>query len=152
MRHFNIRRALAFVLALELIATGSGSAAQSGQKPVAESGHSVQIPIQQVTLKNGLRIVLSEDHAAPTVSLCITFDVGSRNELPGHTGFAHLFEHMMFQGSQNVGKGEHLILVRVNGGDLNGSTNEKSTNYFDRCAVKQRVIGVFLASDRKQGP
>jgi len=91
MRHFNIRRALAFVLALGLIAPGSGSAAQSGQKPVAESADSVQIPIQQVTLKNGLRIVLSEDHAAPTVSLCITFDVGSRNELPGHTGFCASF-------------------------------------------------------------
>ena len=68
--------------------------------------------------------MLSEDHAAPTVSLCITYDVGSRNELPGHTGFAHLFEHMMFQGSQNVGKGEHLILVRVNGGDVNGTTSD----------------------------
>jgi len=57
----------------------------------------MQIPIQQLTLKNGLRVVLSEDHAAPTVSLCVTFDVGSRNEQLGHTGFAHLFEHMMFQ-------------------------------------------------------
>src|SRR5258707_4813402 len=148
MRHFNIRRALAFVLALELIATGSGSAAQSGQKPVAESGHSVQIPIQQVTLKNGLRIVLSEDHAAPTVSLCITFDVGSRNELPGHTGFAHLFEHMMFQGSQNVGKGEHLILVRVNGGDVNGTTSEDSTNYYERVPANQLDMALFLESDR----
>src|SRR5882672_2162317 len=149
MRHFNIRRALAFVLALELIAAGSGSAAQTGQKPAeAESGHSVQIPIQQVTLKNGLRIVLSEDHAAPTVSLCITFDVGSRNELPGHTGFAHLFEHMMFQGSQNVGKGEHLILVRVNGGDVNGTTNEDSTNYYERVPANQLDMALFLESDR----
>jgi len=58
----------------------------------------IRIPIQQITLKNGLRVILSEDHAAPTVSVCVTYDVGSRNELPGHTGFAHLFEHMMFQG------------------------------------------------------
>jgi len=126
MRHFNIRRALDLSWRWAY-RTWFGVSRTIGQKPVAESGHSVQIPIQQVTLKNGLRIVLSEDAAAPTVSLCITFDVGSRNELPGHTGFAHLFEHMMFQGSQNVGKGEHLILVRVNGGDVNGTTNEDST-------------------------
>jgi zinc protease len=108
----------------------------------------VQIPIQQVTLKNGLRVVLSEDHAAPTVSLCITYDVGSRNELPGHTGFAHLFEHMMFQGSQNVGKGEHLILVRVNGGDVNGTTTNDSTNYFERVPANQLDMALFLESDR----
>ena len=149
MRHFDIRRALGFVLALGLIASGPGAAAQTGQKPAeAASGHSVQIPIQQVTLKNGLRVVLSEDHAAPTVSLCITFDVGSRNELPGHTGFAHLFEHMMFQGSQNVGKGEHLILVRVNGGDVNGTTNEDSTNYYERVPENQLDMALFLESDR----
>jgi zinc protease len=108
----------------------------------------LQIPIQQVTLKNGLRVVLSEDHAAPTVSLCITYDVGSRNELPGHTGFAHLFEHMMFQGSQNVGKGEHLILVRVNGGDVNGTTTNDSTNYFERVPANQLDMALFLESDR----
>ena len=90
----------------------------------AATAQEVKIPIEQYTLKNGLRVVLSEDHAAPTVSLCITYDVGSRNELPGHTRFAHLFEHMMFQGSENVGKGEHLLLVHVNGGDVNGTTNE----------------------------
>jgi secreted Zn-dependent insulinase-like peptidase len=108
----------------------------------------VQIPIEQFTLKNGLRVVLSEDHAAPTVSLCITYDVGSRNELPGHTGFAHLFEHMMFQGSQNVGKGEHLILVRVNGGDVNGTTSDDSTNYYERVPANQLDMALFLESDR----
>ena len=92
--------------------------------------------------------MLSEDHAAPTVSLCITYDVGSRNELAGHTGFAHLFEHMMFQGSQNVGKGEHLILVRVNGGDVNGTTNDDSTNYFERVPANQLDMALFLESDR----
>src|SRR5579872_5677123 len=95
---------------------------------ITVAAQEVKIPIEQYTLKNGLRVVLSEDHSAPTVSLCVTYDVGSRNELPGHTGFAHLFEHMMFQGSQNVGKGEHLILVQVNGGDVNGTTTAESTN------------------------
>jgi zinc protease len=92
--------------------------------------------------------VLSEDHAAPTVSLCITYDVGSRNELAGHTGFAHLFEHMMFQGSENVGKGEHMILVQVNGGDVNGTTTQDSTNYYERVPANQLDMALFLESDR----
>jgi hypothetical protein len=112
------------------------------------SSQEVKIPIEQYTLKNGLRVVLSEDHAAPTVSLCITYDVGSRNELTGHTGFAHLFEHMMFQGSENVGKGEHLIMVRVNGGDVNGTTTDDSTNYYERVPANQLDMALFLESDR----
>jgi zinc protease len=116
--------------------------------PAASPVQQLQIPIQQFTLKNGLRVVLSEDHAAPTVSLCVTFDVGSRNELPGHTGFAHLFEHMMFQGSENVGKGEHLIMVSVNGGDVNGTTGDDSTNYYERVPANQLDMALFLESDR----
>lgn len=117
-------------------------------RAVAPSDRQVQIPIQQFTLKNGLRVVLSEDHAAPTVSLCITYDVGSRNEQAGRTGFAHLFEHMMFQGSENVGKGEHLILVQVNGGDVNGSTSDDATNYYERVPANQLDMALFLESDR----
>ena len=149
MKFLTMRIALGPFLALALVATGPARAAQTGKKPAdAASIRSVQIPIEQVTLKNGLRVVLSEDHAAPTVSLCVTFDVGSRNELSGHTGFAHLFEHMMFQGSQNVGKGEHLILVRVNGGDVNGTTSEDSTNYYERVPANQLDMALFLESDR----
>src|SRR5258708_3658660 len=136
-------------LALGVAATGPARAARAGQRPAdAKPARSVQIPIQQVTLKNGLRVVLSEDHAAPTVSVCVTFDAGYRNEESGHTGFAHLFEHMMFQGSQNVGKGEHLILVRVNGGDVNGTTNDDSTNYYERVPANQLDMALFLESDR----
>ena len=116
--------------------------------PAAAPAAELKIPIQQFTLKNGLRVVLSEDHAAPTVSLCLTYDVGSRNEQPGHTGFAHLFEHMMFQGSENVGKGEHLILVEVNGGNVNGTTSNDSTNYFERVPANQLDMALFLESDR----
>jgi len=68
-------------------------------------------------LKNGLRVILSEDHAAPTYSIAVTYNAGSRDERDGRTGFAHLFEHMMFQGSQNVGKGEHFVLIENNGGE-----------------------------------
>jgi zinc protease len=120
----------------------------SAANPARRVAPPTLIPIQQITLKNGLRVVLSEDHAAPTVSVCITYDTGSRNEQPGHTGFAHLFEHMMFQGSQNVGKGEHLILVRVNGGDVNGTTSKDTTNYFERVPANQLDMALFLESDR----
>src|SRR5580693_4178893 len=65
----------------------------------ADTAAAFRIPIKQVTLKNGLRVILSEDHTAPTYSICVDYNVGSRNERPGRTGFAHLFEHMMFQGS-----------------------------------------------------
>ena len=95
--HTNIHRILGLLLPLGIAATGPAGAAPAPAD--AARTRDVQIPIQQITLKNGLRVVLSEDHAAPTVSLCVTFDVGSRNEQAGHTGFAHLFEHMMFQGS-----------------------------------------------------
>jgi zinc protease len=146
MKRFIFRCTAGLILTLAIVA---GTAVASPQKlPPGAVVWGVRIPIQQFTLKNGLRVVLSEDHAAPTVSLCITYDVGSRNELPGHTGFAHLFEHMMFQGSQNVGKGEHLILVRVNGGDVNGTTNEDSTNYFERVPANQLDMALFLESDR----
>src|SRR5713226_2346245 len=108
----------------------------------------LQIPIQQYKLDNGLRVVLSEDHSAPTYSISITYNVGSHNERQGRTGFAHLFEHMMFQGSQNVGKGEHMILVETNGGDLNGATPEDRTNYFEAFAANQLDLGLFLEADR----
>jgi zinc protease len=144
--HTSIHRILGLLLALGIAATDPAGAAQAPAD--AARTRDVRIPIQQITLKNGLRVVLSEDHAAPTVSLCVTFDVGSRNEQAGHTGFAHLFEHMMFQGSQNVGKGEHLILVRVNGGDVNGTTSEDSTNYYERVPANQLDMALFLESDR----
>src|SRR5262245_46881327 len=80
------------------------------------------VSFKDLKLENGLRVILAEDHAAPTYSISITYNVGSRDERQGRTGFAHLFEHMMFQGSENVGKGEHFILIDNNGGGLNGTT------------------------------
>jgi zinc protease len=114
----------------------------------AEARSAAKIPIQQYKLKNGLRVVLSEDHSAPTYSICVTYDVGSRDEKAGHTGFAHLFEHMMFQGSENVGKGEHFILIENNGGGMNGTTNSDRTNYFETLPANQLDLGLFLESDR----
>jgi zinc protease len=99
-------------------------------------------------LSNGLRVIIAADHSAPVFAISITYNVGSRNERPGRTGFAHLFEHMMFQGSKNVGKGEHMILVENNGGAMNGTTNEDRTNYFEMLPKNQLDLALFLESDR----
>ncbi|MGH7767783.1 MAG: M16 family metallopeptidase [Candidatus Binatia bacterium] len=112
------------------------------------SAKAVEVPFQEYRLKNGLRVILSEDHAAPTYSICVTYNVGSRDERPGRTGFAHLFEHMMFQGSKNVGKGEHFILILNNGGSANGTTNADRTNYFETLPANQLELGLFLEADR----
>ncbi len=112
-----------------------------------ESG-TVEIPFQEFKLDNGLRVILSEDHSAPTYSICVTYNAGSRDERRGRTGFAHLFEHMMFQGSENVGKGEHFILIENNGGDMNGTTNADRTNYYEALPSNQLDLGLFLEADR----
>ncbi len=99
-------------------------------------------------LENGLRVIIAVDRTAPVFGISVTYNVGSRNERPGRTGFAHLFEHMMFQGSENVGKGEHFILIFNNGGNMNGTTNEDRTNYFESLPKNQLDLALFLESDR----
>ena len=118
---------------------------------VSAQGQAIKVPKVVFTdyrLANGLRVLLSVDHSAPVVAVSVTYNVGSRNEHPGRTGFAHLFEHMMFQGSQNVGKGEHMLLVQDNGGTMNGTTNKDRTNYFETLPANQLDLGLFLESDR----
>ena len=90
--------------------------------------------------------------SAPTYSIGVTYNVGSRDERPGRTGFAHLFEHMLFQGSENVGKGEHFILIQNNGGSANGTTNTDRTNYFETLPANQLELGIFLEADRMRAP
>ena len=90
----------------------------------------VTIPIEQYQLKNGLRVILSKDNAVPVVTVYMIYNVGARAEEKGRTGFAHLFEHMMFQGSANAPKGMHFETVESNGGSLNGSTHPDFTDYF----------------------
>lgn len=107
-----------------------------------------EFPIETHELANGLRLVLVPDHAAPTVGIAVYYDVGSRNEEPGRSGFAHLFEHMMFQGSENVGKGEHFMRIAQNGGEMNGTTSEDRTNYFEVLPADRLDLGLFLEADR----
>ncbi|MEO8435056.1 MAG: pitrilysin family protein [Pyrinomonadaceae bacterium] len=108
----------------------------------------VHVDLKETTLKNGLRVITVEDRTAPVVAINVTYNVGSRNERQGRTGFAHLFEHMMFQGSENVGKSEHFILVQNNGGTMNGTTNEDRTNYFEALPSNQLELALYLESDR----
>src|ERR1041385_8380695 len=107
-----------------------------------------QIPIEQFALPNGLRVVLSEDHSVPVVSVAVYYDVGSRNEREGRTGFAHLFEHMMFQGSENVPKAGHFQYIFNNGGTMNGTTSSERTNYFETLPSSQLPLALWLESDR----
>jgi len=114
----------------------------------AQSPRNVQTDIKETTLKNGLRVLTVEDHNAPVIAVSVTYNVGSRNEKAYRTGFAHLFEHMMFQGSENVGKSEHFILINNNGGTMNGTTNQDRTNYFEALPANQIELALFLESDR----
>lgn len=105
-------------------------------------------PIQQFSLANGLRIVLCEDHAVPVVSVALYYDVGSRNERVGRTGFAHLFEHMMFQGSENVPKAAHFQHIFNAGGSMNGTTSTERTNYYETLPASHLPLALWLESDR----
>ena len=107
-----------------------------------------EISIEHFTLPNGLRVVMSEDHAVPVVSVAVYYDVGSRNEREGRTGFAHLFEHMMFQGSENVPKAGHFQYIFNNGGTMNGTTSTERTNYFETLPADQLPLALWLESDR----
>ena len=106
------------------------------------------VPFEQFALANGLRVVVSEDHSVPVVSVAVYYDVGSRNEREGRTGFAHLFEHMMFQGSENVPKAGHFQYIFNNGGTMNGTTNEERTLYFEAVPANQLELILFLEADR----
>jgi predicted Zn-dependent peptidase len=111
----------------------------------------VSLPIVEHRLDNGLRVVVSEDRVTPNVAVCLWYGVGSRHEQPGKTGFAHLFEHVMFQGSANVGKGEHFALVQSAGGSLNGTTSFDRTNYFETMPSHQLALALWLEADRMGG-
>jgi zinc protease len=106
------------------------------------------IPVDTYRLPNGLFVTLSEDHSAPIVAVNLWYHVGSANEREGRTGFAHLFEHMLFQGSEHVGANEHFELVQRAGGTLNGSTWLDRTNYFETLPSNQLAVALWLEADR----
>jgi predicted Zn-dependent peptidase len=108
----------------------------------------MQIPFVEDRLDNGLRLILSQDAAMPAVAVNLWYNVGSRNERPGRTGFAHLFEHMMFQGSAHVPENGHFSLIEKAGGTLNGSTWLDRTNYYESLPAHYLELGLWLESDR----
>ena len=112
---------------------------------------SFKVPVEYYKLKNGLKVALSQDKTAPTVAIAVYYNIGFRIEPKDRTGFAHLFEHMMFQGSQNLGKMEFIKLVQQNGGILNGSTRFDFTNYFEVMPAHKLETAIWAEADRMSG-
>lgn len=108
----------------------------------------MQLPIDSFRLENGLFVTISEDHTAPLVAVNLWYHVGSANERPNRTGFAHLFEHMLFQGSEHVSANEHFELVQRAGGTLNGSTWLDRTNYYETVPSNSLALALWLEADR----
>jgi zinc protease len=123
------------------------AAAHAGPPGAAE----FKVPVEYYKLPNGLRVVLSPDHTAPTICVGVYYHIGFRIEPRDRTGFAHLFEHMMFQGSQNLGKMEFIKLVQQNGGILNGSTRFDFTNYFEVLPANKLETALWAEADRMGG-
>ncbi|GAB3231560.1 pitrilysin family protein [Hymenobacter seoulensis] len=119
--------------------------------PAQPAVSSFQIPVEYYTLPNGLKVVLSPDHTAPTATVAAYYNIGFRNEPRNRTGFAHLFEHLMFQGSQNLGKMEFIQLIQKNGGILNGSTRFDFTNYFEVVPAHKLETMLWAEADRMRG-
>ena len=107
-----------------------------------------KIAFTDTKLKNGLRVIISEDHTAPVIGIAVNYNVGSRDERKGRTGFAHLFEHMMFKGSENVGPGEHPYLMFMYGGNMDGTTDKDRTIYYEAMPANQLDMALFLEADR----
>ena len=122
----------------------------SGKKG-EEKSSAFQVPVEYYKLKNGLKVALSQDKTAPTVVVAVYYNIGFRIEPKDRTGFAHLFEHMMFQGSENLGKMEFIKLVQQNGGTLNGSTRFDFTNYFEIMPSHKLETALWAEADRMKG-
>ena len=146
MNIVNLRKLVAgTMLAAALVACSGNKTEQSA----ATSGFSV--PVEYYKLKNGLKVALSQDKTAPTVAVAVYYNIGFRIEPKNRTGFAHLFEHMMFQGSENLGKNEFIKLVQANGGILNGSTRFDFTNYFEVMPAHKLETALWAEADRMKG-
>lgn len=143
---------------LAILAAATLAACQQAQDPAREAPaaeatsdsavSAFQVPVRYHTLDNGLKVVLSQDKTTPIVTVAVYYNIGFRIEPRDRTGFAHLFEHMMFQGSQNLGKGEFIQLIQSNGGVLNGSTRFDYTNYFEIVPAHKLETMLWAEADR----
>ncbi len=139
-------RALSATLAFGVLATVSFARAET--KATGEIGPRLELEAKREKLDNGLRVVMHVDHTTPTIAVCVVYDVGARHEERGRSGFAHLFEHLMFQGSANVPRGDHFKLVTSHGGTLNGTTTPDRTTYFELLPSSELALALWLEADR----
>ncbi|GAB3533286.1 pitrilysin family protein [Pontibacter brevis] len=139
-------------IGLSMVLTASLISAAEAQtklvEKVTKQGDELVIPYSKYKLANGLTLIVHEDHSDPVVHVDVTYHVGSAREEIGKSGFAHFFEHMMFQGSDNVGDEEHFKIVSESGGTLNGSTNRDRTNYYETVPSNQLETALWLEADR----
>ena len=154
LRHTSLRATrvlLAICISVGLAGYGSGQQTSSTAKlieRVAPATGKIVIPYSKYVLPNGLALIVHEDHSDPVVHVDVTYHVGSAREEIGKSGFAHFFEHMMFQGSDHVGDDQHFKIVTEAGGTLNGSTNRDRTNYFETLPSNQLEKALWLEADR----
>ncbi|HEY3112820.1 MAG TPA: pitrilysin family protein [Gemmatimonadaceae bacterium] len=130
----------------------ANAGAQAGRKSQTAKSPELRVDYTKETLPNGLNVIYHVDHSTPVAAVLLWYNVGSKVEQSGKTGFAHLFEHMMFQGSKNVAKGQHFALLEAAGGrggaDINGTTNWDRTNYFEQLPSNQLELALWLEADR----
>jgi zinc protease len=131
-----------------LVLAGATPALAQAPAAAAAPARPIEVPYTQFTLPNGLHVILHEDHTVPVVSVNVWYNVGSAREKAGRTGFAHLFEHLMFMGSGHVKTGQFDTLLEGVGGDNNGSTSEDRTNYWINVPSNALEVALFLDSDR----
>jgi predicted Zn-dependent peptidase len=153
-----VRSKIAMSLLVGLALVGDPNAATAGATPAvaavagaaaADAAPTVNIEFERYTLDNGLEVILHQDRSAPQVAINVWYHVGSGNEVPGRSGFAHLFEHMMFQGAKHIGEDVHFDILREIGGtSVNGTTNSDRTNYFEIVPSHHIETGLWLESDR----
>src|SRR5918997_1193742 len=145
------KRLIVLTLAASLLAPAASLAqqrTQPRQSHAQAAGALPQIKFPEYRLKNGLRVILHEDRSTPVVGVNLWYHVGSKDEVPGRTGFAHLFEHMMFQGSKNYDDDYFKPIQQIAGGNLNGSTNPDRTNYWEVVPSNFLELPLFMEADR----
>lgn len=132
------------ILSVQANAQAKAAAAQ----PAAATAAAGKIKFTEYDLPNGLHVILHEDHSTPIVTTSVMYHVGSKNEDPKRTGFAHFFEHLLFEGSENIGRGEYMKLVQANGGQLNANTSQDRTFYFETLPSNQLELALWMESER----
>src|ERR1700745_205480 len=145
MRHL---RSIALLVAATALTTPALAAEPSNSVPISTLVHAVSIPHSTFKLKNGLTVIVHEDHKAPVVGVTVWYNVGSKDEPKSKTGFAHLFEHLMFNGSENLPGDYFTYLQQVGATDYNGTTAQDRTNYFETVPAGALERALFMESDR----